>query len=98
LYVALWSEARYEFVNCGRRKNLDTVSAYLQTRQKTVNLNAASLQTQEREAFEVTLPISMHTGQIIMLTKMMTSDDLRFYEFDAGVPVVRWRSSPSGSA
>jgi hypothetical protein len=36
----------------------------------------------------------MHTGQIIMLTKMMTSDDLRFYEFDEGVPVVRWRSSP----
>jgi hypothetical protein len=30
----------------------------------------------------------MHAGQIIMLTKMMTSDDLRFYEFDAGVPVV----------
>jgi hypothetical protein len=26
----------------------------------------------------------MHTGQIIMLTKMMTSADLRFYEFDAG--------------
>jgi len=33
---------------------------------------------------------------IIVLTKMMTSDDLRFYEFDAGVPVVRWRSGPSG--
>jgi len=29
-----------------------------------------------------------------MLTKMMTSDDLRFYEFDEGVPVVRWRSRP----
>jgi len=46
----------------------------------------------------ISLPVSMHTGQIIMLTKMMTSDDRRFYEFDAGVPVVRWRSSPSGSA
>ena len=46
----------------------------------------------ERRAVEV--PIPMHTGQIIMLTKMMTSDDLRFYEFDAGVPVVRWRSRP----
>jgi hypothetical protein len=32
----------------------------------------------------------MHTGQIIMLTKMLTSADLRFYDFDAGVPVVRW--------
>ena len=42
--------------------------------------------------FHVTEHFSMHTGQIIMLTKMMTSDDLRFYEFDAGVPVQRWRS------
>jgi len=48
--------------------------------------------------FHVTEHFSMHTGQIIMLTKMMTSDDLRFYEFDAGVPVVRWRSGPAGSA
>jgi hypothetical protein len=40
----------------------------------------------------------MHTGPIIMLTKMMTSDDLRFYEFDEGVPVARWRSGPSGSS
>ena len=48
--------------------------------------------------FHVTEHFSMHTGQIIMLTKMMTSDDLRFYEFDAGVPVVRWRSGPSGSS
>ena len=47
--------------------------------------------------FHVTEHFSMHTGQIIMLTKMMTSDDLRFYEFDAGVPVVRWRSGLSSS-
>jgi uncharacterized damage-inducible protein DinB len=47
--------------------------------------------------FHVTEHFSMHTGQIIMLTKMMTSDDLRFYEFDAGTPVRRWRSGPSGS-
>ncbi|HYV12063.1 MAG TPA: hypothetical protein VE980_14275 [Pyrinomonadaceae bacterium] len=67
-------------------------------RQEAVNSNSSGLQTKDREAVEVSLPISMHTGQIIMLTKMMTSDDLRFCEFDAGVPVVRWRSSPSGSA
>jgi hypothetical protein len=40
----------------------------------------------------------MHTGQIIMLTKMMTSADLRFYEFDTGVPVQRWRSGPADSS
>jgi len=48
--------------------------------------------------FHVTEHFSMHAGQIIMLTKMMTSADLRFYEFDAGAPVVRWRSGPSGSS
>jgi hypothetical protein len=38
----------------------------------------------------------MHTGQIIMLTKMLTkmltSADLRFYGFEDDVPVERWRS------
>jgi uncharacterized damage-inducible protein DinB len=48
--------------------------------------------------FHVTEHFSMHAGQIIMLTKMMTSADLRFYDFEAGAPVVRWRSGPSGSS
>jgi hypothetical protein len=40
----------------------------------------------------------MHTGQIIMLTKMLSSTDLRFYDFEAGVPVHRWHSGSSGSS
>jgi hypothetical protein len=40
----------------------------------------------------------MHTGQIIMLTKMMISADLRFYEFEDDAPVERWHSGPSGSS
>jgi uncharacterized damage-inducible protein DinB len=48
--------------------------------------------------FHVTEHFSMHTGQIIMLTKMMTSADLRFYEFEDDIPVQRWRSGPSGSS
>ena len=47
--------------------------------------------------FHVTEHFSMHTGQIIMLTKMMTSDDLRFYEFEDDVPVERWHSGSAGS-
>jgi len=47
---------------------------------------------------EVPLPISMHTGQIIMVTKMLTSSDLRFYDFEDDVPSQRWRSEPSGSS
>ena len=42
--------------------------------------------------FHVVEHFSMHTGQIIMLTKMLTTTDLRFYDFEAGVPLERWRS------
>ncbi len=41
--------------------------------------------------FHVTEHFSMHTGQIIMLTKMLTATDLSFYGFEDGVPAHRWR-------
>jgi len=37
---------------------------------------------------------SMHTGQIILLTKLLTSSDLRFYEFEGDAPRLRF-SPPS---
>lgn len=40
--------------------------------------------------FHVTEHFSMHTGQIILLTKMLTAGDLRFYDFEDGAPVHRW--------
>ena len=70
----------------------------MRSRQEVVNGVSASLQTKDSEAVEVPLPVSMHTGQIIMLTKIMTSDDLRFYEFDVGTPVQRWHSGPTSSS
>ena len=42
--------------------------------------------------FHVTEHFSMHTGQIIMLTKILTATDLRFYDYETGAPVHRWRS------
>lgn len=41
--------------------------------------------------FHVTEHFSMHTGQIIMLTKMLTQKDLRFYDFSTGAPIHTWR-------
>jgi uncharacterized damage-inducible protein DinB len=35
---------------------------------------------------------SMHTGQIILLTKMMTTTDLSFYEFVDSKPTMKWKS------
>src|SRR5262245_36432665 len=47
--------------------------------------------------FHVTEHFSMHTGQIILLTKLLTASDLSFYDFESGAPVERWRSGSSGS-
>jgi len=40
----------------------------------------------------------MHTGQIIMLTKMLTGSDMRFYDVSAGTPRRDWHSDPAGSS
>jgi len=42
--------------------------------------------------FHVTEHFSMHTGQIILLTKMLAQRDMKFYEFSNGVPVNRWNT------
>jgi len=34
---------------------------------------------------------SMHTGQIIQMTKERTGKDLKFYGFEKGVPIEQWR-------
>jgi uncharacterized damage-inducible protein DinB len=40
--------------------------------------------------FHVTEHFSMHTGQIILQTKMLTGIDLVFYDFSTGKPVHTW--------
>jgi uncharacterized damage-inducible protein DinB len=40
--------------------------------------------------FHVTEHFSMHTGQIILLTKLMTEKDLKFYDFSRGAPAHTW--------
>jgi uncharacterized damage-inducible protein DinB len=41
--------------------------------------------------FHVTEHFSMHTGQIILLAKMLAGKDLGFYDFSTGVPVHAWQ-------
>jgi uncharacterized damage-inducible protein DinB len=41
--------------------------------------------------FHVVEHFSMHTGQIILLTKLRTGRDLAFYDFTSGVPREQWR-------
>ncbi len=40
--------------------------------------------------FHVTEHFSMHTGQIILLTKLLKETDLHFYDFDGKTPLPRW--------
>jgi uncharacterized damage-inducible protein DinB len=38
---------------------------------------------------------SMHTGQIILITKMLTESDLSFYEFIDAKPILKWKHQPA---
>jgi uncharacterized damage-inducible protein DinB len=38
---------------------------------------------------------SMHAGQVILLTKLLTATDLHFYDFERDVPSLRFSSSSS---
>jgi uncharacterized damage-inducible protein DinB len=83
------------------RSTLSDVQTTLQSIEPSTLLEYRKIQGNDVDIleaiFHVTEHFSMHTGQIIMLTKMLTSADLRFYEFDTGAPVQRWRSD-SGSS
>jgi len=43
--------------------------------------------------FHVTEHFSMHTGQIIVLTKMLAHVNLNFYDFSTGKPVHTWHDT-----
>ena len=68
------------------------------------NFNTDSLLKEYRvqefdvSALEATLHVvehfSMHTGQIIMLTKLFTEIDLEFYDFSGPTPVLTWKRNP----
>jgi uncharacterized damage-inducible protein DinB len=77
------------------RSTLADVETVVRTVDPTVLLDHRQIQGNDVDIleaiFHVTEHFSMHTGQIIMLTKMLTSSDLRFYDFEAGAPVERWQ-------
>lgn len=45
--------------------------------------------------FHVVEHFAMHTGQIILLTKMLKSVDMKFYDFSNGAPAPGWNSLES---
>jgi hypothetical protein len=39
------------------------------------------------------LPVSMDTGRLIMLTKLVAKKDLTSYDFSSGQPVYTWQAA-----
>jgi uncharacterized damage-inducible protein DinB len=82
------------------RSNLNEVNQVLMNLDSRALLESRTIQGKNVDVleavFHVTEHFSMHTGQIILLTKLLTGTDMRFYGFDAGAPIERWRSGGSG--
>jgi uncharacterized damage-inducible protein DinB len=84
---------RNELIDC-LQSTVARVEAVLNTLDPATILEQRFIQGKQVEVlsavFHVTEHFSMHTGQIILLTKMLTNQDLAFYDFSTGVPVHRW--------
>ena len=76
------------------RNTLSDVEAVISRLDPTTVLDKRQIQGTEVDVlhaiFHVTEHFSMHTGQIILLTKMLAGKDLRFYDFSTGIPVHDW--------
>ena len=81
------------------RDTLGEVDAVLAEFDQTRLLNGYRIQQGDVTAleaiFHVTEHFSMHTGQIILLTKLLAKKDLRFYDFSTGEPVHTWHEPKS---
>ncbi|HYK21263.1 MAG TPA: DinB family protein [Pyrinomonadaceae bacterium] len=81
------------------RTTLHDVEQTLRTVDPSVLLTRLTIQGHDVDILEAIFHVvehfSMHTGQIIMLTKMLTTSDLRFYDFEDNAPVERWHPDPS---
>ena len=77
--------------------DVDEVLARLGLFDELLLLNSYPIQGTETTAleavFHVTEHFSMHTGQIILLTKMLADVDLVFYDFSTGKPVHAWQDA-----
>ena len=83
------------------RTTLDDVARVLRELDRATLLERRTIQGSDVDLlaaiFHVTEHFSMHTGQIILLTKLLTGTGLDFYKFEGDVATQHWRSQPPGS-
>lgn len=78
----------------GLRATLDEADAVLEKCAPEDLLERRQIQGHEvsllEAIFHVVEHFSMHTGQIILITKILTESDLGFYDFSTGAPRPAW--------
>jgi uncharacterized damage-inducible protein DinB len=78
------------------RTTINEVEQVLADLDSNVILERRTIQGKDVELleaiFHVTEHFSTHTGQIILLTKMLAQTDMEFYDFSSGAPVNRWNT------
>jgi uncharacterized damage-inducible protein DinB len=79
------------------RQTIDDVDNVLSNVAAESLLDRRTIQGNEVCVLEAILHVvehfSMHAGQIILLTKVLTQHDLRFYDFSTGDPVPAWHKA-----
>jgi len=83
------------------KKTLDEVDSTLERLDANGLLERHTIQGSDVSALEAILHVvehfSMHTGQILMLTKMLKNADLAFYRFDGTTAVPKWKTEAANS-
>lgn len=83
------------------RETLAEVDATLAAFAPERLLERRNIQRSDVTALEAILHVvehfSMHTGQIILVTKMLSKADLAFYEFIDAQPVMKWKTDRAAS-
>lgn len=84
------------------RSTINDVDSTLARYEPERLLETRMIQGTEGSALDAILHVvehfAMHTGQIILLTKLLTATDLHFYEFVEDTPRLRWSSDPPHSS
>lgn len=82
-------------------KTLDEVDSTLERLDANGLLGRHTIQGSDVSALEAVLHVvehfSMHTGQILLLTKMLIGSDLAFYKFEGTNAIAQWKNSAAQS-
>jgi uncharacterized damage-inducible protein DinB len=81
------------------RRTIKDVDSTLARYEPERLLEMRLIQSTESSALDAILHVvehfAMHTGQIILLTKLLTATDLHFYDFEGDTPLLHFSSSSS---